>query len=393
MDDTVTVTPTAANGYTLTTITWNDGTAHDITVEKKFTMPAANVTVSAVFTTPAKSITITDLPGEATEMGLTAKVTLYSTRSTAGQAIASTGTVSVTSTTISGALYTGSAAPWEGTGDYYARIEVQVPAMGNATMFDLLSYAPLEYYGNPSESIPYGAFGPADPNGRVLKISGLEPDFDWAAVICMPGEPLSLETDSLVTATGWRSSSGDTYFSLIVLSDNQFPAIWTGSGSRDIYLQKSLPGIDEESGMLLRFYTKAAVEFNEYYTDLSMGDFTDFGESGQGQKVTISGLDSYDGKYYQIYSYISDSSLGLSGFGIISGGAVTEYLFTSSSEPPYVISPWKPASGSGSVILQMNDDLPDSPEASPDHTFYTTSPVTFGSDIELNLGDDFTKSQ
>ena len=46
---TVTVTATPAEGYALTSLKYNDGTDHDITEAKSFTMPTANVTVTAVF--------------------------------------------------------------------------------------------------------------------------------------------------------------------------------------------------------------------------------------------------------------------------------------------------------------------------------------------------------
>ena len=47
--ETVTVTATPDKGYQLKSIVWNDGTDHDITKAKSFTMPLANVTLTAVF--------------------------------------------------------------------------------------------------------------------------------------------------------------------------------------------------------------------------------------------------------------------------------------------------------------------------------------------------------
>ena len=47
--ETVTVTVTPDEGYQLKSLVWNDGTDHDITKTKSFTMPLACVTVTAVF--------------------------------------------------------------------------------------------------------------------------------------------------------------------------------------------------------------------------------------------------------------------------------------------------------------------------------------------------------
>ena len=48
-DETVNVTVTPDTGYQLKSLVWNDGTDHDITEAKSFTMPTANVTVKAEF--------------------------------------------------------------------------------------------------------------------------------------------------------------------------------------------------------------------------------------------------------------------------------------------------------------------------------------------------------
>ena len=45
----VTVTAKADEGYVLASLVWNDGTDHDITADKRFTMPLKNVKLTAVF--------------------------------------------------------------------------------------------------------------------------------------------------------------------------------------------------------------------------------------------------------------------------------------------------------------------------------------------------------
>ncbi len=55
----VTVTATPDSGFVLKSLTYNDGSDHDITDSKTFTMPAGNVTVTAVFEEIKYSITVT----------------------------------------------------------------------------------------------------------------------------------------------------------------------------------------------------------------------------------------------------------------------------------------------------------------------------------------------
>lgn len=60
--ETVTVTPAPATGYELATLTYNDGSDHDIKAVGTFTMPQSNVTVSGTFTPISYTLTGTPSP-------------------------------------------------------------------------------------------------------------------------------------------------------------------------------------------------------------------------------------------------------------------------------------------------------------------------------------------
>lgn len=60
----VTVTPAPATGYELATLTYNDGSDHDIKAVGTFTMPQSNVTVSGTFTPISYTLTGTSSPSE-----------------------------------------------------------------------------------------------------------------------------------------------------------------------------------------------------------------------------------------------------------------------------------------------------------------------------------------
>ena len=59
--ETVTVTVTPDEGYQLKSLVWNDGTDHDITKAKSFTMPLACVTVTAVFEEAGPALTVANV--------------------------------------------------------------------------------------------------------------------------------------------------------------------------------------------------------------------------------------------------------------------------------------------------------------------------------------------
>lgn len=80
--ETVTVTATPATGYELATLTYNDGSDHDIKAVGTFTMPQSDVTVSGTFTPISYTLTGTPSPTEGgsvtfTKGGTTATVAYF----------------------------------------------------------------------------------------------------------------------------------------------------------------------------------------------------------------------------------------------------------------------------------------------------------------------------